>query len=176
MAIKLEIKGLDATVKRVGKLAEEIKRDTQDLLNEFVSLVARTAVLLAPADEGNLRNAIKAVRGNGNLEASVVVTVVYAAFMEFGTRKFAAIYVATLPPDWASYAATFRTKGDGDFDQFLKAIMAWVKRKGISDKAAYPIALKILRDGVRPHPYLYPAVQEHLPELRRQFKLLLDAA
>lgn len=176
MAFRLEIKGLDATIKRVDKPADNIRQDAQDLLNEFVANVATTAKRLAPGDEGHLRGAINPVFGSGNLEASVIVTVVYAAFMEFGTRKFAAAYVATLPSDWSTYAGTFQGQHtDGTFDQFIKAIMAWVKRKGIDDKAAWPIALKILREGVRPQPFLYPAVQQHLPELRKQFKLLMAA-
>lgn len=174
MALKLEIKGLDATIKRVNNLANNIKRDAQDELNSFADEVSKTAKKLAPADEGRLRNAINPVHGNGNLEASVVAATVYAAFMEFGTRKFAAAYVATLPADWQQYAATFKGQtGSGTFDDFIKAIMAWVKRKGIDNDAAYPIALSILRIGIRPRPFLYPAIQQHLPELRKHLKSLL---
>lgn len=176
MAVTLKVEGLDAAIKRMEHLAKDIRRDAQDILNAFVDEVARTAKRLAPGDEGRLRNSINPVRGTGNLEASVVATVVYAAFMEFGTRKYAAQYVATLPGDWKTYASTFQgQKGNGNFEQFLNAIMAWVKRKGIDNKAAYPIALKILRDGVQPHPFLYPAVQQHLPQLRKDFKDLLAA-
>jgi hypothetical protein len=172
MSFRIEMKGLDATVKKVESLAANLKRDIQDELNAFAIEVSSTAKRLAPADEGHLRGAINPVFGT-NLEASIVVTVVYAAFMEFGTRKFAAQYVATLPADWQRYAATFKGRGGGDFDQFLKAIMAWVKRKGIDDAAAYPIAMKILREGVRPRPYLYPAIQQHLPELKTRLKAII---
>lgn len=173
MAFKLEIKGLDTTIRRVEGLARSVRQDAQDELNAFADDVSRTAKRLAPGDEGRLRGAINPIHGTGNLEASVVAAVVYAAFMEFGTRKFAAIYVATLPADWQAYAATFKGGAGGNFNEFLKAVMAWVKRKGIDNAAAYPIALKILREGVRPQPFLYPAIQQHLPELWARLKALL---
>lgn len=174
MAVGFQVTGLDAAIKRSEHLAATLKRDVQDELNAFAFEVEGTAKQLAPADEGRLRNAISAVPGNGNLEASIVATVGYAAFMEFGTRKFAAAYVATLPPDWQSYAATFKGQSSGNFDSFLLAIIGWVKRKGIENKAAYPIALSILRNGIRERPFLYPAVNQHKPELTNRLKNILD--
>ncbi len=173
MSFRFEIKGIDAAVKRADKLATTLKRDIQDELNEFAADVAKMAKRLAPADEGRLRNSIAPVFGTVNqLQASIVVTVIYAAFMEFGTRKFAAQYVATLPPDWQRYASTFRGSG-GSFDEFLLAIQGWVKRHGIDDAAAYPITLKILREGLRPRPFLYPSIQQHVPLLTKRLKALV---
>lgn len=208
MAFGFEIKGIDVAIKKLNNAANTLIQDAQDLLNEFVSNVASAAKRLAPGDEGHLRGAIAPIYVTGkNLEASVVAAVVYAAFMEFGTRKFAAVYVATLPADWQTYAATFRGQtGGGTFDEFLLAIMQWVKRKGIvaqptqfeqsdefsfgklkpdrapkkvskqdaQDHLAYMIALKIMREGVQPHPFLYPAVIQYIPELTANFKKLLD--
>jgi hypothetical protein len=91
---------------------------------------------------------------------------IYAAFLEFGTRKYAAQYVASLPADWKSYAATFKGSSGGSFDELLKAIMGWVKRKGIDSDAAYPIALKIIREGIKPKPFLYPAINANLKQLQ----------
>jgi hypothetical protein len=73
--------------------------------------------------------------------------------------------------------------------------MAWMKRKGIKggtysvktrrrkgnkaqreaeDKSvAYAIAKKILRDGIKERPFLYPAVNKNLPKLRKDLKELL---
>lgn len=193
MAIKLEIKGLDATIKRVEELASTIKQDVNDELTAFVNNVARDAKILAPVDEGHLRGSINA-DNSVNESASVTVSTNYAAYLEFGTRKFAAAYVATLPSDWQTYAATFKGKGDGTFDEFVQSLVAWVKRKGIgatyniktrrrdrvgkqsaqttAEADAYAIALWILRNGIRPHPFLYPAVMKNLPEIRKRMEEL----
>lgn len=168
MPLKLTIQGLNTTLVDISNLADNAKRDVQFALDDFGERVRNDAVVLAPADEGGIRQAIHVDKGN--LSVAIVVTKDYAAYMEFGTRKFAAAYVATLPADWQSYAAQFQGKGGGTFAEFIKAIMAWVKRKGIDDKAAYPIALSILRNGVRPHPYIYPSIQKNLPILEADIK------
>lgn len=182
-----EIKGADAAVKRTEEMVKKARANAQDALNAFGLNVERDAKRLAPADEGNLRNSIN--YKPGNLSVTVTVGVNYAAYLEFGTRKFAAKYVATLPADWQSYAATFKGKGSGSMDEFIQNIMEWVRRKGIGadttgsgnvsssrssldkqQQAAYWIALNILQNGIRPHPFLYPAIYQtgHLKELKKQ--------
>lgn len=184
--IKIDIQGLDKTMADINRIAKSAKDDVREALVDFGTKVETQAKRNAPADNGKLRNSINATYPVSAQGLSVVITVAadYAAYMEFGTRKFAAAYVATLPQDWNTYAATFKGKGGGSFDEFIKAIMAWVKRKGIGSfktksganskskdslaaqkSAAYAIALHILRNGVRPHPFLYPAVRDNSPAL-----------
>lgn len=184
-----QIKGADAAIKRTEELAKKARENAQLALNAFGLSVERDAKRLAPADEGHLRNSINSKPGN--LSVTVTVGVNYAAYLEFGTRKFAAKYVATLPADWQSYAATFKGKGTGSMDEFIQNIMEWVRRKGIGadttgsgnvsssrssldkqQQAAYWIALNILQNGIRPHPFLYPAIYQtgHLKELKKQLQ------
>ena len=184
--IKIDIQGLDKTMADINRIAKSAKDDVREALVDFGTKVETQAKRNAPADEGKLRNSINATYPVSAQGLSVVITVAadYAAYMEFGTRKFAAAYVATLPQDWNTYAATFKGKGGGSFDQFLKAIMEWVQRKGIGGlqtksgnvskskdslaaqkSAAYLIAMKILREGVKPQPFLYPSVKAHTPAL-----------
>lgn len=139
--MKLEIKGLDLTIKRVEGLAAESRSRAQAALNGFAFDVRNSAKDYAPKDEGHLKGSIEAVPGNGNLEASIVVATNYAAYMEFGTRKFAAKYVATLPPDWQVYAATFKGRGGGNFAEMLRSIMEWVRRKGLGSGFGGPIGV-----------------------------------
>lgn len=169
MKLSLQVKGLDAAIKKVKGLDAEMKADLQLELNAFGLDVQAVAKGLAPADEGNLRNAINVAYGD--LFVSVIAGVDYAAYLEFGTRKFAAIYVSSLPPDWKTYAASFKGGGGGSGD-FFETIRKWVKRKGISDAAAYPIALSILRNGIKAHPFMYPAFQSNVPKLENNLKAL----
>ena len=186
---KFEIKGADAAIKRTEELVKKARANAQDALNAFGLNVERDAKRLAPGDEGHLRGSIN--YKPGNLSVTVTVGVNYAAYLEFGTRKFAAKYVATLPADWQSYAATFKGKGTGSMDEFIQNIMEWVRRKGIGaditgsgnvsssrssldkqQQAAYWIALNILQNGIRPHPFLYPAIYQtgHLKELKKKLQ------
>jgi hypothetical protein len=96
----------------------------------------------------------------------------YAAYIEFGTRKFAAAYVSSLPADWASYAATFKGSAGGTFKEMVLSIMAWCKRKGIDDKAAYPIARSIMINGIRPKPFIYPSFNAEFPLLIQDIKAI----
>lgn len=175
--LTIKINGLDNIAAAVEKKAKEAEEQTVVVLNKFAKDTETTAKRLAPANEGKLRNSITGdVSG---FTAKVVVAADYAAYLEFGTRKFAAKYVATLPPDWQSYAATFRGKGGGSMDQFIQDIMQWVRAKGIGglktksgntseskssldamQQAAYAIALNILQNGIRPHPFIYPALYQ----------------
>lgn len=191
--IKIDISGFDKAIIDINKIAEDVKYKTREAIVDFGTKVETDAKRLAPADEGKLRNSINSVYNASNMTVTITAASDYAAYMEFGTRKFAAQYVATLPQDWKTYAATFKGKGGGDFDAFLKAIMAWVIRKGIGGlqtksgnvskskdslaqqkSAAYLIAMKILREGVKPQPFLYPSVKAHTPKLISDIKKIFS--
>lgn len=192
----LDVRGLDGVMKQVNNLAKEVKIKASEVLNEFVGDVSENAKQLVASnssDEGILLRSITPEYSTPQkLSAAVNVTADYGAFIEFGTRKYAAQYVATLPPDWKTYAAQFKGKGGGTMDQFIRAIMEWVKRKGIGaqltasgnvsksksslakqEQAAYAIAMSILRNGIHAKPFLYPSVVKYTPKLTERFKQLL---
>ena len=185
--LSIKLNGLDNLIATVEKTAKRAESETKVALTKFAKNTETEAKRLAPANEARLRNSI-----NGTVDgftAKITVTADYAAYLEFGTRKFAARYVATLPQDWQSYAATFRGKGGGTFDQFIQDIMQWVRQKGIGglktksgrtseskssldamQQAAYAIALNILQNGIRPQPFVYPAVTKNTPVLEADIK------
>lgn len=168
--LKLDVKGLDKTIKN---FEDKVKKYPQEIQNELAAWALETATdakVLAPKDEGHLAGSIHPEIGK--MEAAVTVAVNYAAYVEFGTRKFAASYVNSLPPDWSSFAARFKGGGGGSFAEFIRNIMRWVKSHGIDEKAAYPIALKILKDGIKPQPFLYPAVTKNNQELKKRISEL----
>ena len=185
--LSIKLNGLDNLIATVEKTAKRAESETKVALTKFAKNTETEAKRLAPANERRLRISI-----NGTVDgftAKITVTADYAAYLEFGTRKFAARYVATLPQDWQSYAATFRGKGGGTFDQFIQDIMQWVRQKGIGglktksgrtseskssldamQQAAYAIALNILQNGIRPQPFVYPAVTKNTPVLEADIK------
>ena len=191
MPIAINLKGLEGLMVAVEKTIKEAEAGTHKALVTFAKDVERDAKRAAPANEGVLRNSI--VGTVIGMQAKVTVTANYAAYLEFGTRKFAAKYVATLPPDWKAYAATFKGKGGGTLDQFIQDIMQWVQQKGIGglktksgntsgsrdslaamQSAAYAIALNILQNGIRAQPFLYPAVTKNTPALIENIKKVFE--
>lgn len=153
-------------------------------MNKFGLRTVNKAKVLSPVDEGNLRNAINYDFDPVSMTVTINVRANYAAFVEFGTRKFAAAHVATLPGDWPAFAAQYKGRTDGGtFEEFVMELVRWVTKKKIgatynvqtrrrnrvgrqSAKTtayadAYAIALYIIRNGIRPHPYLVPAVEEN---------------
>lgn len=171
MSASIQISGMDVLQKQIDKLANAAKRDLVNEIHAFCIDIERTAKSLAPADNGDLRNKIEVNKDEKGGE--VVVRLKYAAFMEFGTKQFAARYVASLPPDWQQLASNFKG-GTGSFDELLKNITEWISRKGI-DADPYFIALIIAKRGVQQRPYLYPAFKQHEAQFIRNIQNLLKA-
>lgn len=192
--MELQAKGLDKLIKKFDVLSKEMQGKVQSELNAWADATSENAKALVSAnssDEGALLRSISPIYGNGS--ARVVATAKYAAYIEFGTRKYAAEYVSSLPADWQTYASTFKGKAGGDYYDFLNAILDWVKRKGITARysvktkkrlknskadderllsAATAIAFEILKNGIKPKPFLYPSVNKTLPELKRKLRAL----
>lgn len=175
--IRLEAKGLDAVIKKFDTLSKESQAKIQSALNSWADDTAADAKMIASSnssDTGYLMNSIRPVYGNGG--ASVVVSSEYAPYVEFGTRKFASSYVASLPSDWSALASQFKGKSPtgGDFKQFVKNLKEWARRTGkLDEKYAYAAAKKILREGLKARPFLYPAVLKNLPQLEKDIQQAL---
>jgi len=186
--INLKASGIEALLAKFNKLANEAQNDVQSELNAFADDVVRDAKNLVKnnsSDEGNLLRNINPEYGSGSV--TITANTKYAAYIEFGTRKFAAEYVSSLPPDWQAFASTFKGKSNsGDYYDFLNAILDWVSRKGITARysvktkkklknnkgdderllaAATAIAFSILKNGIKPRPFLYPSINKNLPIL-----------
>lgn len=202
-SFNINISGEDSIRNNFEKIKGDVHKKLQDALNTFGEHTVADAKLNAPNDEGVLVNSIS--YESKVLEVEVIVAANYAAYLEFGTRKFAAAYVSSLPQEWQTFASQFRGPGGGTFAQLVERLTLWVHRKGLGSgfagtiglagaysiktrkrvggketqqnedkQAAYVIALKILREGIRAHPFLYPAVEKNrialLNELKEIFK------
>lgn len=191
--IHIKINGLEQVIGKFNKADANIKKNIQQAFKDCgnrISADAKQLVSANASDTGYLQNSIHPVYRK--MGTSIVASAKYAAYIEFGTRKFAATYVASLPSDWAAYANTFRGKSNsGDFYDFLNAILDWVKRKGIAhrysvktrqkmrmgkkdnerlEQTAENIAKSILINGIAPRPFMYPSVNKNLPILLQDIK------
>jgi hypothetical protein len=171
--LELKLKNIDKVFENIKSYPEDLKKVINNEFKAFGIGTVNDAKRLASVNEGFLRNNISS--NSSDLKVSISVNVDYAAYLEFGTKSFAASYVSLLPPDWQTFAAEYKGRGGGSFKEFVMNITEWVRLKGIDIKAAYPIALKILKTGIRPHPYLLPAFEKNKIELIKNLKAQLNA-
>jgi HK97 gp10 family phage protein len=165
-----KIKGLNKVLKKLSKFGDEaqtiIAQTTQATAKDIVA-DART---FAPKDKGKLAQSITDEEVN-KLTQRVVVNSSYGAYVEFGTGK-----KVSVPKDLQEQADKFRGGRSGTFEEGLQAIKDWCRGKGIDEKFAYPIFMSILRNGIAPQPYLYPAwvlgKREYVLDLKEDLKYL----
>jgi len=172
--ITLEMKGLNAVLAEFKNYPEKVQNMANAELKAWADDVARDAkanLQGRTSNTGALARSIAPIYGNGS--AAVAVNSNYAAYVEFGTRKFAAEYVGTLPDEWQKMASGARGGGGGNFAQFKASIIQWVKDRGIDEKYVFTIMRQILRDGIPAKPFLYPAVNKNTPLLIERLKKLL---
>ena len=169
--ISLNIQGFESVIKNIKGTAKEIETAINISLEIFGRNSVTDAKRNAPFDEGKLKGSIEFKQTN--LSVEVTVGADYAAYLEFGTKRFAAKYVSSLPSEWQAFAAQFKGKGGGSFEDFVMRLTRWVLKKGIGSKVgkqskettakadAYAIALYIIRNGIRPHPFFVPAIEKN---------------
>jgi len=178
---KFEIKGLVQLEKQLKVVPSKIKKEVGAEIQDGARRINAKQLRLAPVDEGGLKQATVVKKVN-DLQVDLTSSKLYTPFMEFGTKRRVRI-----PAELQDYAKQFNLKGPSiGFDAFLKIITAWVRRKGIAgrfsvktrrrlgnksqqqsedDAVAYPIALSILRHGVKPHPFFFQPFFEERDEI-----------
>lgn len=111
--IKLEIS--DKNFRDVlNNFKDEVSKRTAMIDQEIAAhgeLMATSAKQLAPFETGRLRGSIS-LKKEGFMRYQLVAQTDYAAYMEFGTGRYAASYVPTLDEEWQKIAAQFK-RGPG---------------------------------------------------------------
>lgn len=181
-------------IPRLEKKLEEIKNNVSTELAKEISAstlrIEKAAKRLAPVNMGTLRQSIHAT-SKDKLTHYVEVGASYGAYVEFGTGG-----KVSIPAGYEDYAATFKGSKGGSLDDMIKALTLWVKRKGLAgtyspttgrrqggtklklsqdEKLARFLAIKILRNGIRPQPFLIPAYEAEKPKLMDKIKKILNA-
>jgi HK97 gp10 family phage protein len=114
ISIDADMRGLLNSLKNeVNKVTEEIDME----IGAHAELMATSAKNMAPVNKdtgkgGRLRSSIS-VKREQFLTYDLVVQANYAAYVEFGTGKYAANYVPSLDEEWQKLALTFKKSGMG---------------------------------------------------------------
>jgi len=203
-AFFIDVTSLLKGSQQLKELEKNLGQAVDEKLTANVTTIATTAKTLAARfkDNGGLEASINP-KVDIPLEKHVTVNANYAAFVEFGTGKYAAAHIGTLPADWQAFAASFRRqKGSGTAYDFFLQLIAWVKRhsqfkegkitgthsaktgrrtgnKSRRDAedaaAAYLIMRKIFRDGVKAQPFLYPAYDQQREQIKKDVETVLKS-
>jgi Bacteriophage HK97-gp10, putative tail-component len=192
----IDAKALTNGAKGFDQLVKELPNLLDDVLNSNAKEIAGAAMRNAPVDRAFLKPQISADTTKF-LEKHIKAPVPYAAYVEFGTGKFAAQKVSEYPAEYQTFAAQFKGGGGGgNFTEFVKLIIAWILRKGIvasyniqtrkrvgagksqaeqqrAEQMGYVIARSILIKGIHPHPFLIPALIAQEPQLKTDIENLL---
>jgi hypothetical protein len=182
----------DDAIIKLESLTQKLKNQIIDETNASALKIQSEAKKNAPANFGTLRGSIH-LKEEGGIDKKVYIVgsdLSYAPYVEFGTGG------KVNTQGYNEFANTFRGKTGGTFQDMLKALVLWVKRKGITgtysiktqrrtgsrkvqskenDSAAYAIALSILRKGIRPQPYLIPAYETEVSLLKDRIKNIVNA-
>jgi HK97 gp10 family phage protein len=147
----MQLKGINSVISDIRKYGKEAEKDIAGVTELVARNIEKNAKQSAPANLGKLGQSIITEKVN-NTNYKVVVNAPYGAYMEFGTGT-----KVSVPSELASVAKQFQGKKVGNFKTALEDIKQWCRSKGIDEKAAYPILAKIMKVGITPKPYLYPA-------------------
>lgn len=170
-----EIKGLKELQKKFDRLPNEMRAEISGELETFAQKVTDEAKKAAPTNLGTLKSEIVFALKDLNLEIRAGTK--YAHIVEFGSKG-----KVKVPAEFSAYASTFKGQpSGGTFKQFVADLEKWVKRKGIgtgknSKSVAYAIAVSIIKNGVEPKPYFFPAFVRNRPILLRNIKSYLKRA
>ena len=198
--ISFKIEGLDALIKKLGKLPIQVEKEVSNEVNASALNIQSKARRASPVDNGTLRNSIQleSVFKDKRIVYTVGSRLKYAPYVEFGTGG-----KVSVPSGYEAFALQFKGVKSGTYYDFLMAIVEWIKRKGIRPndatysvkipmktirrtgtkaqkfdqdvRMAERIAYSILKKGIRPQPFLIPAYEEEKPKLFIRLKKLLNA-
>jgi HK97 gp10 family phage protein len=170
MSLSFKATGFEQLAKKLNNIGGNAKADVSRVLASGATRIVAGAKRNSTAvDTGRLRASIAWER----LEVLSVrilaggTNVGYAPYIEFGTGKF-----VDVPAELTEYAAGFKGKGTGTFEDMKKYILAWMVRKGIKPEGkqtlkglAYIISVKLLTDGMKAKPFLFPAFFNERPKI-----------
>lgn len=171
----VEIKGLKELLDKLQgveeTLIEEVDLECKAAAYEINDEASKNIRDQGLIDTGELLSHQQVAERPQQREYEVFNDAFQAAFQEFGTgQQFSA------HPDWVKIAAEWKGRKNGNFSQFLEKIKEWCKRKGIDERNAYVICRSILENGLRPRPFMQPAVEKVSPLLVQRVEALIKNA
>lgn len=165
MAVKVTLSGFDKLKDRLQKAIKEVPGEVDAELQVAANEIRSAAIRDAPADQGLLRSEIQ-VTGSA-LSWGVFSNALYSGYVEFGTKSNVQI-----PAGLQGIAAELRGSGTSSI-KAKEAIYAWCQRKGIEKRLWYPIFIKIMVQGIKPHPFFFKQLEPAQKKLIKNIENIL---
>lgn len=187
----LNLSGMENLTKRLKTIQDDLTKGVAEEISASTMKIEKDAKRNAPVNIGTLRQSIHGESTLNGMTGKVTVDASYGAYVEFGTGG-----KVKIPAGYEDFAAQFKGKSGGSLEDFIRALTLWVKRKGLAgtysvktsrrlgsksvkesqdEKLARFLAIKILKNGIRPQPFLIPAYEDEKPKLFNRLKKLLNA-
>lgn len=147
----MKVSGVDKLLKQFDQFGKEGEKNAAGEVEAAARDIETKAKKLAPANFGKLRQLISPEKVN-KLTWEVEANAPYSGYVEFGTGS-----KVSVPAEMQELANSIRGKKGGNVDDALESLKDWCRSKGIDERAAWPILMSILDEGLRPRPFLYPA-------------------
>ena len=187
----MTIEGLDKLIKKLRSLGEDGNQRISKTVEVSAQYIESQAKIYSPKNLGasGLEGTINAIPIDDH-NWMVVVGAPYAAYMEFGTGA-----KVKVPDDFKLMASSFKGRKSGTFRDMVESLTVWVKQKQITGtysiktqrrstaknsrgetpeqedkRIAFLIARSILKNGLTPRPFLYPAYKEGSRLFLKQLK------
>jgi hypothetical protein len=192
MAGTITISGLADVLRDIDKYEAKVQALIQAELKASAQVIVRNQKREAAKDVGALAGGINYKEVNPTL-FELFSQMQHSAFIEFGTRRRVKI-----PPEVQKLGIQIKyEKQSGTAEQALKAITAWVKRKGIRydsaatfksgknkgknkrlsvEQTAWLIYHFIMINGIKPRPFFFPALLAETPLLQKRLELIINSA
>lgn len=114
--LKITARGVDLAIAKLNKNAGLYISKIDTIINDNVRQAEQAAKSKLPAQYGELKASISSNRIE-ELKYQLRADKDYAAYVEFGTGKWAREYVATLEPEWELLASRFKTMNPGNTEE-----------------------------------------------------------
>jgi len=163
-SITIDIKDIKKLEEILGKLDSKVKDDLDFIVKATADDTQRLAQQKAPSDLGKIKGSFS-VEKEKELSYVIKNNMPYAPYVEFGTGgKYN-------PGEWDDFASQFQ-KGNykikGTFDEGVQAIADWLGRHGGNPEDAVGVLFSILKNGISPQPFLWPAFKIGRKQLEQE--------
>ena len=180
MSITFKLDGVQGALNRLAKAEVAVISDVDEELADGANLIRTTAVKTVKQNINNTTGKLAVGMFSEKvkpLQYEVGNNVFYAPYIEFGTGG-----KVDVPEQLKEIAAAVKARPKrGDFAGMVGAIYEWGIRKGYLSKTdkqarnkARWWAIRILKNGIDPQPFLYPAFVSNRKKIVERIKAVLE--
>jgi len=168
--MNFKLKGVQEQINALKNVESELAAEVDMALMAGALSIERDAKKNAPVYLGGIRQSIQHTKLS-HLRYEIAANAYHAPYLEFGTRGYVKI-----PAGMEAIAAQIQKRPKkGKFADMVKAIAEWGrKKKYFEEDAAFFVALKILKKGIRPRPFLHPALMSNQKRIVADVKAVLN--